>query len=152
MFEPRIAGIIAGFNAEHRTMTRMVREVDRRLQVCETAKWTAAAVEDWADALTTLLQHIEHHFAQEEEGGYMEEALTLAPRFTAEAHRLANEHTELLAGLVTLLGRLHRADGRPETFPDVAARYHEWRTRLLDHERAENDVLAHAFNVEMETA
>ena len=152
MFEPRIAGIIAGLNAEHRTMTRMVREADRRLHACEATGWARPAVDEWAEALTTLLQHVEHHFAQEEDGGYMEEALTLVPRFAPQEPRLMTEDAELLTGLVTLLGKLRRAAYDAAALGDVAVRYRHLRQRLLDHERAENEVLAHAFNFEMETA
>lgn len=95
--------------------------------------------------LTELLTHLETHFAQEEEGGYMEEALARAPRFSSLAAELEKQHAPMLARLRGLLARADESPTRP-TRAALAVQARELCQLLARHEASETRILQMAFN------
>jgi hypothetical protein len=150
MMDTRQEAYVAGFKAEHRELHDVLRNVDRAWRVCETHDWTEADCGECCGALTALKDHLTHHFAQEEAGGYLEEALTLAPRLGATADRLLAQHPVLLARCAELV-ELARRSGADKT---AQRRLHEkfpaMRKLLLEHERGENAVMQEAYHVDLE--
>lgn len=100
--------------------------------------------EDFARLLSELRDHLRGHFAQEEQGGYMEEALSRAPRFSALAAELERQHP-LLLGEATQLAQLAGVAPASE-LTRLLTRAQEFCAALARHEGAEARILQSAFN------
>jgi len=68
---------VAAFGAEHHELRHLVHALHEALR--EERPWSHEAATEAVELLAALHTHLEHHFAQEEDGGYLEEALNLAP-------------------------------------------------------------------------
>lgn len=91
------------------------------------------------------------HFLQEEDGGYLEEAIGRLPSVARPAATLQREHGELLALIDAIV-----ADARPIADPQPAWKYlaqefERFCKCLLSHETAENALRSRAFNVDLST-
>jgi hypothetical protein len=142
---------VAAFKAEHRELHDVLRKVDRAWRTCEAQGWKEADVCELCEATTALKEYLAHHFAQEEAGGYLEEALTLAPRLGTTADRLLEQHPLLLTNCAEVCERLRRAGGDPEARRELRERFNALRKLLLEHERGENAVMQEAYHVDLET-
>jgi hypothetical protein len=92
------------------------------------------------ERLSDLRTQLAAHFAREEEGGYLEEAVIRVPRMTPELLRLEREHPSLLAELDELIRKAATiAPGKTMTG------FREFQRRLTAHENAENRVMAEGF-------
>ncbi|MBC8351687.1 MAG: hemerythrin domain-containing protein [Planctomycetes bacterium] len=98
-------------------------------------------------ALTVeLSSHVKQHFDHEEQGGYFEEAIELAPRFSDRAKLLLQQHLELAAQLDELQ---QHADSSSEIGPwwaQLTQLFDEFMHRFLAHEEAENALLLQVYN------
>jgi hypothetical protein len=97
--------------------------------------------------LTRLHEELQQHFAQEEGGGCLDEAVSRCPRLSGEAKRIEAEHPQILAELDRLIARSQTS---PPTFPNQVALQREFDRlcqQLCQHEKAENALLAQGFGV-----
>jgi hypothetical protein len=92
------------------------------------------------ERLTDLRGKLAAHFAQEEEGGYLEEAAVRVPRLSGQVQGIEAEHAQLLEGLDAVI-----AGAAVLPLRDVLARFGDFKRRLQAHERAENRVMAQGF-------
>lgn len=100
--------------------------------------------EELSRQLCELRDQLREHFAQEEQGGYMEEALSRAPKFSALAAELERQHPLLLAEATQLA---HLAGTAPAAdLPRFLTRTQEFCAALARHEGAEARILQTAFN------
>ena len=96
--------------------------------------------------LRDLRTRLAEHFAEEEGGGCMEEAVGRCPRLGQEADRIEREHPALLAELDEIIARtqlaleLGQTNQNHQTFRDFAQ-------KLFAHESAENHILEVAFGL-----
>jgi hypothetical protein len=88
---------------------------------------------------------LEHHFAEEESGGCMEEAVARCPALSAEADRIEAEHPELLHDVDRLIAQA--VDGSHTTEKRVALEeaFDELCRNIDAHEKAENVLLRQGF-------
>lgn len=109
----------------------------------------APGVEAARDRLATLREHLARHFAQEEQGGYLEESLTRMPRLSRAVRDVLAEHPSLLAELDGLLQRLAARDIAAEAWRQAGRDFEAFASRLLAHERNENAVVQEGYNEDL---
>lgn len=94
-----------------------------------------------------LRDELKEHFAEEDGGGCLEEAVSRCPRLAGEAARIEKEHPQLLAGIERLLSAVQTL---PPTHPNQVAvqqKFDELCNELRAHERAESALLAQGFGM-----
>lgn len=130
--------------AEHRRlhkMLQMAHVVIREAGQANTPDWQKLALR----TLREVREELVHHFAEEEQGGCMEEAASHCPILSPELRRIEAEHPMLLAEVDRLIAQV--ADGR-ESAKDRVAIAHAFQELCRDlhaHEAAENELLRRGF-------
>jgi hypothetical protein len=99
--------------------------------------------------LGSLRDHLARHFAQEEEGGFLEESLARMPRLAAAAREVLADHPGLLSDLDGLLGRLVARDIDGVAWQQAGHDFEAFASRLLAHERNENAVVQEGYNEDL---
>ncbi len=97
-------------------------------------------------------QELAHHFAQEEGGGCLEEAVSRCPSLSDEARRIEAEHPRLLEGIDRLIAQAQDADRSVQGRIQVAREFDELCAQLDAHEGAENALLRKGFGVNVNGA
>jgi iron-sulfur cluster repair protein YtfE (RIC family) len=96
-----------------------------------------------------LLRELEHilpeHFEYEESGGYLAEALAVAPRLTRRAQRLRDEHSGFSAKLAALADRAREVGESPGSWKALATVVRRFTHELRRHELDENTLIRDAF-------
>ncbi len=107
-----------------------------------------------AAAVRELQGHIETHFAREEQGGWLEEAVIRAPHLAHRLTLLEREHTPLRQQLAKLVEFVATADCVADCTAGRLAQlqkdFDHFVAKLLHHEAEEEQVLAEGFNEELE--
>ena len=104
------------------------------------------------EVLTARLRElVETHFAHEERGGFLKEAIDRAPHFVTQAAVLQEEHEELLEDIEKLRILVHSGVESPAWWSRVEADFRSFAARLLHHEHAENKIVQEAFTVDIGT-
>lgn len=101
--------------------------------------------------LARLCDLVESHFSHEERGGYLKDALNRAPRFSAQAALLLEQHEALQEELEKLRLLVHAGVETPGWWTRVESDLHQFATRLVNHEHAENKVVQEAYTVDIGT-
>lgn len=141
------AAFIAAFQAEHREMAGLVQTLRRVFD--DAQAWSPEALNEGTEALAALTKHLRHHFEQEEEGGYLEEALSAAPRFSQEAAILVAQHPVMLQQADHALESARSTDGAAawgRLKNDVKALI----AAMIAHETAENKIVRQALNMDVD--
>jgi hypothetical protein len=127
---------------EHSRLNRLLTEVGH-----EVARLGQPDVEHGLRArletrITDLCDQLNSHFAEEEAGGCLEEAVTRCPSLAAEMSTVMQEHQVLDRLLCTLLAQL----GDPAvTAAEVQSSWQAFYTTIQSHEAAETRLLQMAF-------
>jgi hypothetical protein len=95
--------------------------------------------------LADLARELPEHFAFEERGGYLADAIAVAPRLTAKAAELYRDHAELARRSRDLLEQARSAAEARAGWAEVEAGFAALATLLSDHEEAENALVREAF-------
>lgn len=132
--------------AEHRRLHALLRQMRAAIasSVGPDEPPTFAGV---LAVLTRLREELEQHFAQEDGGGCLEEAVSRCPRLAAEAQRIESEHPQILAELDRLI---EGAKSLAPTHPNQLATqrsFDQFCQHVRSHEKAENALLAEGFGV-----
>lgn len=97
------------------------------------------------DQLSALRDELSRHFAEEEDGGCIEEAVCRCPSMSREAQQLELQHETLLDQLEQLIVRHRLTTMNVECIDSVKQEFEEFSQQLHAHEAAENSILQHAF-------
>src|SRR6476620_10387949 len=81
--------------AEHRRLHRMLRLAQAAI-VASGCPDRDATCTDIVRVLRQVREELQHHFAQEESGGCLDEAVSRCPGLSAEVKRIELEHPQLL--------------------------------------------------------
>ncbi|HEV7223575.1 MAG TPA: hemerythrin domain-containing protein [Pirellulales bacterium] len=146
MTKDEYAAFAAAFAVEHREMRHLLQTVRNLLGPQH--PWSPEAVE----ALIALQNHMRHHFSQEEEGGYLEEALAVAPRFSGQANMLLKQHPELLERVDHVVDLARHSGGAPEAWEKLRQEAESLFSALVAHEGGENQIVQQALNSGEETS
>jgi uncharacterized protein YdcH (DUF465 family) len=95
--------------------------------------------------LKELLEQIERHFAEEEKGGVLEEAVCRLPRLCSQLAGVERRHQPLLEQLRALVGQAERCGTRPRDWDRLADAFSRFAYALRAHEAAENRIADEAF-------
>jgi hypothetical protein len=132
--------------AQHRELHDLLVEA-RAALVASAGGPTAAAMA--RRQLAGLREYLARHFAQEEEGGYLEESLARMPRLSRAVRDVLADHPGLLAELDGLLDRLSAGDIGGEAWRQAGRDFEAFASHLLAHERNENAVLQEGYNEDL---
>lgn len=141
--DPVIMGHIL---AQHRELHAQFLAVKACLAAA--GPWDAARAAAARVALAALRDHLRCHFAQEEQGGFLEESITRMPRLSAAARRVMAEHPALLAELDGLIETLDAPDSAGLR-DRVAAACDRFMHHMLEHERSENAIVQEGYNEDL---
>ncbi len=142
--DPIILGHILG---EHRALHDHLVAIRA---VFATAEGTAAGrLASIREQLASLREHLHKHFAQEEEGGYLEESITRMPRLARAVEAVLADHPDLLAELDGLIERLSRPDIAKLSWEKADRDFAAFAQHLLAHERNENAVVQEGYNEDL---
>ena len=140
---------VSSIRADHRHQGRLVHNLRSALENAARSKWSKASTAQIVDYLAVLRDHLAVHFAREEEGGYLEEALVHSPELQPEANRLMDEHPHLLTQFDALLGTARAKAGEPAPWPALAKELNAVIRELVTHELDENKLLQDAFAADL---
>jgi hypothetical protein len=142
-------GYVEAIKREHRAIGEQAHQLQATLRDAVARGWPAGVVEDLAIRMKTLERTLVQHFAQEEEGGFLDEAVCSAPQYAAETSRLMHEHTEILARLREMIVRATgKLAAEPSQSYPFAKSLEATLRQLLMHETHENGLLKKAFNLD----
>ena len=131
---------------EHRDLHAAV---DRIRHVLEGRAERDAATADVAAAKALILalrERLARHFAQEEEGGYLDEAVTRVPKMAPQARSLQRQHHEFLDLADAMLVDAGSDEATSVVWSKLKSDYVSFAKRLSAHEAAEDVLLQRAFN------
>ena len=129
--------------AEHRALHRMLRETQAAVALACQAADPKSAGRSAKEQISRLFEHVREHFAQEEAGGYLEEATSIVPRLGPDAAELERQHGTLLARLKYLLNSAAVAMDKKD-WEEVDGYFRTLAAELHEHEVAEDRILQQA--------
>lgn len=132
-------------HAEHRRLQKLISDVQHAI-----AAWVADGQseqkrhDELAVQLGKLRGELEHHFAEEEEGGCLEESLSHNPTLSTDVKAALLEHPALLKSVSEIADRL-REPASSVSPSDVQTMFDALANRLRLHEATEERVLRLGF-------
>lgn len=142
--------LLGHLSVEHRELHARLQHL-RRLFVENEPSPTIPAPERLTEIsreLGLLDEELREHFAREEAGGFLEEAVTRRPALNHEGERLIREHSELLDELAALRNTACKAVRDPAAWPTALAEFNALCRKLCEHERSENQLIQRGYNVD----
>jgi iron-sulfur cluster repair protein YtfE (RIC family) len=137
--------IVAYVRADHARIRKSLQTVVRTFRETDPHAPRREIALVMIELLTSLLAQLRRHFAEEQEGGSLEEAVCRCPSLSPEVRQLDEAHPELLTRLETLIARLRD----PQPSRGITSEDHrlldEFAQQLQRHEAAENNILSRAF-------
>jgi hemerythrin-like domain-containing protein len=131
---------------EHARLEEIIQEIkdelNRPVDVDGFADWKLEfmwKVRDFQNELTK-------HFDLEEDGGFMEDVISRAPRFAPQIKTLEEEHTDAvkrLDGITATLKQLSAFDG--QAWSEITDEIMKLFDSLEDHEAAERDLILEVY-------
>jgi iron-sulfur cluster repair protein YtfE (RIC family) len=130
--------------AEHRRLHALLRQA-RSAIIQSGGPDRDASLADVAATLRHLREELKHHFAEEEVGGCLDEAVSRCPRLSAEARRIESEHPELLHEIDRLIAQALDGDQSVANRIALEKSFSDLCQQLHAHEAAENALLRQGF-------
>jgi hypothetical protein len=149
----RTVAVNAAFLQEIKEDNQELWALLERLQIVLLTEWPPrVSRRELHASLARLRDQLAMHFALEEAYGYFEDALRVAPRFSAKAERLRGEHDGFYVDICDIVDRAdqllhHEVPTRCLTH--VVARFDDFCEALRRHESAENQLIQRAFNEDL---
>lgn len=141
---------LADLQTAHRELSQQHQRIEQLLDEGLQRGWTDAVIGPVTQRLSELCEAAGRHFAQEEAGGHLEEAVTRLPRLHGEMHRLLADHRGLLEQLRQISQLAASLVGSRSAWPRLSERIVAVLSRLKEHERAETNLVEQGFNVSLE--
>ena len=124
------------------SLTGLLSEMVRK---CERGEVSAGDRAPTLALLADLGRQIPEHFALEEKGGYLAEALAAAPRYSRKAETLLEQHAGFDREMRLIVEQANAAQNSGPAWRQVHEGFQRLSLELLAHEEAENDILGSAF-------
>ena len=134
---------------EHREIHKIVRNIQAQFPCSDEVKG-GDVTSQVLEGLTDLRATLRHHFAEEEAGGCIEEAVSRRPTLSAEASVLEGQHPALLYQLEGIIEHMRSTGPSVVSLKAIHAAFNSFAKDLLTHEATENRVLQQGFNVDMD--
>lgn len=135
--------------AEHHDLHRTVEEIGSLLDSVPASEAGAALAAQALRRVDDLRGKLRQHFAQEEEGGYLEEAIARLPSLAPQAAVLQKQHAEFMQLADRLVGDARAAATPADVWRVLHDGFKTYSKKLLAHEAAENSLLQRAYNVDL---
>ncbi len=114
-------------------------------QIHNTLALRQSGAQNVTEQLGELKEHVQRHFAHEEEGGYFADVVTQAPRLIAKVDALLQQHSHFVQILDVMRESLRRGSTSNEWWDGMANQFDEFVRQFLKHERAEVGLVQEAF-------
>ncbi len=114
-------------------------------QIHNTLALRQSGPQNVTEQLGELKEHVQRHFAHEEEGGYFADVIAEAPRLTATVDALLQQHSQFVQILDGMRESLRRGGNSNEWWDGMANQFDEFVRQFLKHERAEVRLVQEAF-------
>ncbi|MHC2069597.1 hypothetical protein ACYFX5_19160 [Bremerella sp. T1] len=121
---------------EHALLHDLLEEADRITAEGDTPEALVLGLHE-------LREMMHDQFAEEECGGYLQETVSIAPRYSSECEQLRHEHRLMLSDVDAMLDDLHHSPY--ETLGTFHVRFREFTTRFLNHEHHKNAIVQKAL-------
>ena len=108
-----------------------------------------ARVASLQTCLSSLRDHLNEHFTQEDRGGFLEEAVARMPRLGSAVAGLVAEHPALLAELDKIIASLPSSGKSSAAWQQAGHSFSAFADRMLAHERSENAVVQEGYNEDL---
>jgi hypothetical protein len=99
--------------------------------------------------LHQLRQHLAEHFAQEEQGGFLEESVARMPRLSAAVRSILGQHPSLLAELDGVIRELDATPAAAASWNRADRAFEVFSAHMTAHERRENAVVQEGYNEDL---
>jgi len=146
---PDYMGYIQHLFAEHERLQQRVEAVHADLAATASNERTTTMHELTHD-LEQLRGDLADHFAEEEEGACLEEAVSRNPSLGPQADRVQEEHKVLLDRLEKMIHRAKSADSPIQAAKEIAPEFGKFVQTLHAHERSENQIMERGFNIDLD--
>jgi hemerythrin len=100
-----------------------------------------------AQLLRQLSEQLKHHFAEEEAGGCLEEAICHCPSLSGEEKRITSEHAAILAETNDLFEQAAALPAKRRNLVGIKEAFERLLLRIRIHEAAENRLLSRGFGI-----
>jgi hypothetical protein len=130
--------------AQHRRLHLMLRQMREAILESVQPDETPSFAEI-TRTLKKLREEMAKHFAEEEAGGCLNEAVTRCPALSSEAKRIEGEHPLILQRIDSLIEQAETLKPIPQNQYAIQRLFDVMYRQLQDHEAAENRLLAQGF-------
>ena len=131
--------------AEHHRLNCALTEICHRFHELNCSAVTQPILSSLIDRLEELLMELRNHFAEEEGGGSLDEAVARCPSMGPRTSELMHEHPELAGRLDNLIDAMNTGRGSAKEWQ---SQFEALAAALRMHECAENRVVEQAFGGE----
>ena len=142
--EDECLAYVVHLRIEHRKSHGVVQRIERNWLALGEETRPSGQAPSVIEELQVLRSNLAEHFAEEDGGGCLEEAVCRCPSLGPLADRIERDHPILLAELDGIIAR-SRTEKKPAQRSDVQQRFRVFATRLSAHEVAESSILEVAF-------
>ncbi len=146
----RVRPLLGHIQDEHRVLHRTMKDIAATFKRQDNCHSLAECGRVYGERLTDLRQHLCKHFAEEESGGCLEEAVCGAPHLASQFSEIEQEHPQLLRELDQILRKLSAVPITEEVWSQCASEFEIFKDQILAHERRENQLLEKGFNVPLD--
>ena len=135
--------------AEHRRVRNLLSDIEQQWSLTTAGPQSSGTIAALCERIEKLRSELARHFAEEEAGGVLEEAVARFPDLGRETVRLEEEHAELLTELDRIIVGVLNSKGTGRMAGDLGEAFMRFVERLKDHEASENRVLAAGFQIDV---
>jgi iron-sulfur cluster repair protein YtfE (RIC family) len=133
--------------AEHRDLFHLLLSV--RSALANAGPPTTDRRSEVLDSMHHLRDHLADHFAKEEQGGFLEEAVARIPRLSAAVQSILGQHPLLLANLDRVIEDLEASPADSGAWARANHDFEAFSARMTAHERSENAVVQSGYNEDL---
>ena len=133
--------------AEHRDLFHLLLSV--RSAFANAGPPTPDRRSEVLDSMHHLRDHLADHFAKEEQGGFLEEAVARIPRLSAAVQSILGQHPLLLANLDRVIEDLEASPDDSVAWVRANHGFEAFSARMTAHERSENAVVQSGYNEDL---
>jgi len=136
--------------AEHRELFQLISQTLAAFNNTGNGDRPLGKRREYARSRIGLLRsHLQAHFAQEESGGFLEEAVSRIPRLGRRMEEILREHPALVTELDSLVAALARSRLSEAGWQQARRQFQAFVGHLQAHERSEHAVLQEGYNEDL---
>ncbi len=134
---------------EHRELHQRVKQVRDQLAALCGPRVSAIAAAEIQQTLVALREYVGHHFSQEENGGWVEEAVVRMPRLAHDLTVLESQHDPLLKRLNQLIDDAPKGESSLASWKQTEDNFRRFVRDLFAHEANEEKMMEIGINQEI---